>query len=150
MNLKHVIALMLGDLPCEDGGRDTFYVHTSHPAVELSAAFELGTGQVGYDLTEKVAAEENDNTITAAQLQRLLDLGLQVDLEHDELLWEGCFDDKPISFEEALTARALFSMGEEMYIKLYMFIARLGEPTLEYKLLDLEQVRIGGGGLLFS
>jgi len=126
----HIISLEVGD-GSGDGHSMTQVVviesNLSHK--NLQEAYEKGSKIIGFDLKKKVACEYEDRVISEEYLEILASHNIQVK-------WQDEYDEKE---------RELWS---NTWVYLWLDIAKLGNPSLEYKEMT-DTLTVGGYGLFF-
>lgn len=134
--LKHKIQLILGD-PSGDGHKEhsNLYIQSNLSRKQILNAYEKGTKIVGFNFSEEIASEWEDDTIEEEKLKKLRELGFKVELSNEEF----CRDRN----EEV-------NLGDEDFAEMYLFIAKLGNPKFEYEFVVSDAITIGGYGLFTS
>lgn len=143
--------IVIGDWANDGHGRtETIHINSNLSPDTITEAFQKGSKKVGFNLKD-IASHYEDNTIPAKHLRKLIELGLEV-APLDEVSWEGCYDDDELhSFEDALAADDEdFSIDPKFFMKMYLFIAKQAEPTLQYAVIDVPSINIAGYGLFFG
>ena len=109
----------------------TVVIETQNTAEEIHEAYLDGTKKLGLDFQENVCAEYEHNQIQPSVLKKLRELG-----------W--VYHEDP----SALTTSTY--MNPELYSDIWLFLVRLGSPTLAITIIPQDQVEtinIGGYGL---
>lgn len=121
------MALVVGDWS-HDGHEqtETFVYAVNLTPLEVEKAYALGTNIVGVDIT-KECEEYEDRAIRAEVSEGLAKAGFQMRDDTDD---EGFFP--------------------ELFAMVWMFIARCGNQSLEYKRVEGSYHNIGGYGLFWS
>lgn len=129
--LKNTINLVIGDWSDDGHGKTmNFTIVSNLTQRQIENAYEKGTKIVGFDLTEDVASEYQNNTLSIQNYEKLKSLGFKhkLDLCHSndaECLWVSCDD----------------------FCEMYIFIVALGNKNFEHKHVIGKQINIGGYGL---
>lgn len=126
--MKHTIKLIVGDWS-GDGHEFTedIIIKTNLDKRALRAAYEEGSKELGFDFQKEVCEEYEDNTISDKYVWILEGHGIKVFPDGD--------------FEEAS------ALDVESYVRIWLGIAKLGNKTLEYEIMNIPYVAVGGYGL---
>jgi hypothetical protein len=128
MDLPHVMNLVIGDWSDDGHGKtDVNTISCSISNRALEKAYVKGTEIVGFDFSETVAVEWQDSSIPIEKVKRLEELG-----------WINRLEDAD---EES------YSIYTDMFLDIWMFIAKLGDPSLQWEKVKNSDVHIGGYGL---
>jgi len=134
--LPHMINLVVGD-----------WSHDGHSMTEqstikcnldkkgLEKAYKKGSKKVGFDLTEEVCEAYEDMSVSDDVVEKLRTAGI-----------------KPEDFIENEGGEWSFAYNWEAFTELWLRIAKLGNPNLEFEMCsnDSPNINIGGYGLLGS
>jgi len=96
---------------------------------EIQKAYQAGTEKLGFDFQKETCTSEVNCSLSASLFQKLVAAGIPV-LDDDEE-----------------TNDAAFELTLESYREIWLHIARLGNPQLNWLVADLEAMPIGGHGL---
>jgi hypothetical protein len=131
--LANIIILTVGDKSC-DGHCETkdIIVCSSLSSDDFKNALLRGTTKVGFSLTEKVAKDYEDSTITAKQLKQLTQAGIELSKE----IIENTDQETGNSY-----------LNIETFTDLTIKIAKLGAPEASFEIIEPKSVYIGGYGL---
>lgn len=145
-SLTHIVNLVVGDWS-HDGHSitETVTVATNVSRVQLYKAYKTGAAKVGLDLEEEVAADFEDNLVQIEQWRKLEAAGLTLESVFNS---KTCYELK--NARQALAAGLPFHVYVEDYARIWLFIAQLGNPDVQYKVkpVDIATINIGGYGLL--
>lgn len=122
------IKLVVGDWS-KDGHEksEDIYIESNLSIKDLTKAYKKGVSIVGLDVQSEVAANYQDSNISKKDLDKLINAGLEIELDEDG--------------DE-------FYLDENSYSEIWLFVAKLGNPAFEYSFLEAEeQLNIGGYGL---
>jgi hypothetical protein len=121
--MNTILSLLMGD-PSGDGHGQTgtLLLLSNLSAKEVEKAYKKGAKKLGIDVRKDVAAQFEDRTISASDLQKFKDAGMA---------WEGDAD----------------FLWTDSYAKLFLFTVKVGDPTFEYQEVKDATVEIGGYGL---
>lgn len=134
IDLKHSITLVVGDWS-GDGHEKTekISVVCSHSSKELEEAYNKGTEKLGFNFTQTVAVEYEDNKLYAKEIKLLRANG--IDME----------------FEDGEDENGNVCLMVDDFWNLYLAICKLGNPKIEYKEGKQKQkINIGGYGLFWG
>lgn len=134
---KHKMNLVLGDWSRDGHGQsETFGIETNLTKNEIQESYKKGVEIVDLDLSEKVCRYHEDDSISLENLEKLKKHGLKFFQENgEEYELEENFDETG------------FSVSEEDFVIMFMFIVKLGNPLLEWNFCESESINIGGYGL---
>lgn len=130
------INLVLGD-PSDDGHghTETFVISTGFTPEGIKEAYQQGVLICGVDLVEDVCCDYQDSRIWCEDLKKLM--------QH-----QWC--PKIKSFEEDGDDESYYDLTREEFMRLYLFIVKLGAPEFVWTEVPAEQlssIEIGGYGL---
>lgn len=125
-----IISLNTGDVGDDGHGKyDSTYILSNLSHTELQQAYNQGSSQLGIDIT-LYCKEYVDNTFPKDDYDKLIQSGYD---HHDDNLWED---------------NNIYYMEIKVFIKLWLFIAGIGNTSFEYKYLECDNtLDIGGYGL---
>lgn len=129
-----IINLIVGDWSDDGHGRtSSFTIEANMPLYEVENSYKMGVLKTGLDLTEDVACDYQDPRIRPEQLQKLQRHGFK-------------FEDDNFDVEPDKNGVYL---SPEMFVEMYLFLARLGEPGLTVKHVSSNHstIHVGGYGL---
>lgn len=127
--IKHSINLVVGDASGDGHNiRETILVSSSLDKKRLEKAYEKGAKIACVDLQNDVCSEYEDSAITNDVCEKLKLVGIDVDHEEGDEV----------------------EIDADFFAELYMRIAKLGDPELEYDFpsVNIAEIDIGGYGLL--
>lgn len=132
MKNKQRIALVVGDWSDDGHGRaDHISIDCNISASKLEAAYKKGAKICDVDLTEHVCRDYQDSELDSESIERLEKFGFKI-----EDFLDG--DEEP------------YHLDDDSFALLWLFIAKLGYPSLEYELVEDDyknRINIGGYGL---
>lgn len=135
--LPHMINLVVGDWS-HDGHNMTEQstIKCNLTKKDLEKAYKKGCKKVGFDLTEEVCADYEDMSVSDDVIEKLR----AADIKPEDFIEND--DDDGWSF----------SYNWEAFTELWLRIAKLGNPDLEFEMCsnDSPNINIGGYGLLGS
>lgn len=151
--------MVMGD-PSNDGHGRTETIRIDHNLVSngtLANAFRAGEKILGIKYESKVAADYEENWIPEDELEVLIEHKIlerrTTDLKGNPMgapHWALVNQKAPIKADWAYEYDGHVHINEELYAAIWLEIARLGEPTLEYtvpKRAYDDKLDIGGYGL---
>lgn len=134
--LPYMINLVVGDWS-GDGHNKTEQstIKCNIEKKELEKAYKKGTKKIGFDLTQEVCEEYEDMSMPITIAEKLKAAGID-----------------PLEYAEQEEGREDMSFSYDWiaFIKLWLRIAKLGNPNLEYDMSssDNQNINVGGYGLL--
>lgn len=136
---EHIVDLVVGDWS-HDGHEKTNVVAVKINVTpnELRSAYENGTKEVGFDLTRDVAADYKDNVLSNERMKVLVANG------YDEFTVERVEYDNDSS-----DYTGDYRLRVDSFVDVWLFIAKLGDPSLTYEIVNNDSVNIGGYGLFY-
>jgi hypothetical protein len=153
-----IIELVVGDWSRDGHNQsESFTFNTNMPASEVAKAYKKGCEIVGFDLSKDIASDYEENRIGWDNLQTLRSFGLPEGSLDDETtpeqskkqneMWQNTsyLKNSPNATRDWSGA----CLSPETFCNIYLFIAKLGNPELEYKpaLTYSDKLTIGGYGL---
>lgn len=144
--LKYNLQLVLGDWS-HDGHNQTDFIllNTNLSKDEIKDAYALAIKKLGFDFTQEVCSEYEDNLLYEKHLDLLLLQGFKIgDLG---LLDEYSKKEAVKFFNKKIKTLKLYT---EEYLNIYLFIIKLGNPNFKYKIIEDSWIDIGGYGLYSS
>lgn len=121
----HIITFVIGDWSDDGHGKTRELLFQSNLSkIEVENAYVEGTKLINFDFSEKVAVEYQNPELPAKYLKILNDFGAKLHPKLEDLDYESFAD-------------------------IWMFIAKLGRPDLEIKMLNKNSIDIGGYGLFY-
>lgn len=131
--MSYQITLTLGDWSCDGHGRaEKHTIKSNIPKPELETAYAEGVKRTGVDLTKSIAREFDNNLFPQVAIDKLSLFGFD---PNDFLM----FDD--------YDGVEHWYIDSEGFVDLWLFIAKIGNPDLEYILYKTDNINIGGYGL---
>ena len=129
--LEHQINLVMGDWS-HDGHcmSETVTIRTNLSSDELIDAYEKGSKQVEFDLTGDVAADYEEYSFPDEFIEKLQPFGFKA----DEFLEQPYVDDS-------------WAVSGNAFWRIWLFIAKIGDPSLEFEEVDNVDIIIGGYGM---
>lgn len=124
------INLIVGDWSHDGHGTtETVIVYANVDSRSLKNAFTKGSNDLlGFDFSEKCCDEYENDSIPPEVAQKLIDAGYET------------------AFEEYKTGEKMnFDVDEFAHV--WMFLAKIGNPEIEYVFIKNENINIGGYGL---
>jgi hypothetical protein len=126
--MKHVLIIRLGDWSGDCGGvTDTVVAKSSLSTEDVQRAYVAGVEAIGVDITYQLATSWNDCLIPKHLLVKLNELGF---------------------FEEPIKDTDSVELDKDEFIRLYLFMVKLGNKKFRYKVLKQPALNIGGYGVL--
>jgi hypothetical protein len=128
--MTNTINLVVGDWSDDGHGKtDSYTIQTKTTRLELEKAFKKGQKIIGFNLDEDVCAEYEEYELKESEADKIREHLPNFNIDD---LDDGCY------------------MDSESFAILYMEIAKLGDPTIEYEIADNENsINIGGYGLFY-
>jgi hypothetical protein len=132
------ITLVMGDWSYDGHGKtETISVLSSKGLSAVIAAYKKGVQAVGLDLTDEVACDYEDSTLSAEHLATLVAAGYQI-----EGLEEAEGEPVPKDYQYLST---------DQFVDMWLFIVRKGDPDLRIEVGAQDPtINIGGYGLFGS
>jgi hypothetical protein len=158
--LRHTVNLLLGDQSGDGHGKTNIVsIQSNLDAFSVAEAYEKGVEIIGVDLINDVAEGYEDNTLVQSDFDKLVKHGFTFeedssleDLDEDDDIED--FDDElesDLELEEdddLLNDEEPIHLYEDTFVRIYLFIAKTGNPDFEYHLTDVNNIiAIGGYGL---
>lgn len=133
--LKNTLTLTLGDWSA-DGHKETqtFTIRCNLTRDELLKAYKAGEKKTKVKFQDTVADEYEDNFMSVDIVEKLTKHGYDVKEFADRL------DDDPRGY----------SLWTDGYAGTWLFIAKVGNPELEYEFCTDADIHIGGYGLFYG
>lgn len=128
MKMKNNIVLVVGDWSHDGHERtDQISIVSNLNAKQIEEAYKLGTQIMNFDFQKTVCTDYEDNFLDEEDSAILKSFGIN---QHDEEC-QGCY------------------LNSEIFAEIWMQIAKLGNPLLEYKFVSSKAntINIGGYGL---
>lgn len=144
--LPHMINLVVGDWSGDGHSKtETVTVSSNLDKSAVLKAYKKGTKKLGFDLSQDVAADYEDNVVSKEQWEKFAAAGLTLeDLFGSS---KGDIDDatEDLAGEEAPG----FGVYAEAFAHLWLFIVRQGDSNFRYSIneTDSPNINIGGYGL---
>lgn len=129
--MLHEIQLVMGDWSDDGHGKtETVRIRSNLPALELQAAYLKGVEITGVHLTSSIASEYEDSIFPQEAIDSLAKFGV-----NPESYLEEYEDD--------------WIVTAETFHWIWLFIARIGNPELEWEEFRADTLNIGGYGLFW-
>lgn len=135
----HKITLVVGDWSGDGHDKsDTYIIESNLDLEQLSAAYKAGVQLLGTDLVEDICSDYEDNSFPVEVFNKLQALlgphKVQLDLDED--------------YPEAEEEFRVYD--SELWVDLILGVCKLGNPSLEWSLIDPDASwHIGGYGLFY-
>lgn len=139
------ITLVVGDWSGDGHSiTKTIDIKTNVTTGELLEAYQAGVKKIGIDLSKQICSEYGDFRISYDQFLKLIAFSELYDVFSEE-----CEEEiKAIKTQEDFTESDCNYLDYEKYAKLYLGVAKVGNPTIKYKFATKTQrINIGGYGL---
>lgn len=132
--MKKTFKLVIGD-NSGDGHEKSEDIYVSANA-DLSAAYNKGTELLGFDFCKTCCEKYHDSYVSHEKIKKLVELGLP-----DWTLAED--GDPELTYGYQLDASS--------FADIYLFICKLGNPSLELTVTsdDVPEIHVGGYGLFY-
>ena len=134
--MKHITILVLGDWSHDGHSKSSIVtIRSNFTKHEIEGAYQKGIQKIGMSFVEEIGVEYEEYggcLITPEQIELLENAGIDTsDIE------------PPTEWQEG------HRIYEECFVQIYMDIAALGDPELEWERVSHEEnhLRIGGYGL---
>lgn len=133
-----ILQLRLGD-PYADGHGVTgeVFIECNKDSVAVMNAYYEGKEALGIDLSENICRDYEDSSISAEDVAKLREAGLDIE---DEMLRADDYNPEEDDPDD-------YKLNEESFAEIYLFIATKGDPEIEWKHTSIEFIEIGGYGL---
>lgn len=150
--MKHQITLVVGDWSGDGHGRTQIVgvvANMTRRAVEQ--AYLDGCAKVGINLSDNVCRGYEDNSIDTIDMNKLISAGVveRYERKTDEYTFVEFFLSNKqhlmVAWEEDEVG--VYNTMPEAFATLYMGIAQLGDPNLEWTIVNPDTINIGGYGL---
>lgn len=132
--MKNKIRLVVGDWS-KDGHEKSsdVYISCNLTAKEIEKAYKKGAKAIGLDVRETVASEYQDPYLLKEHYEKLKKAGYKEELE---------------PYDDTEKTPTKFYINDDCFAEMFMFVAKVGNPALEYELAEnSESVNVGGYGL---
>lgn len=133
---KQIINLVMGDTS-RDGHEKTesVFILTAASVQEIRDAYEVGVCICGVDVVNKVAEAYEDSTMSEEDIQSLEAHGFKRDrlFGYKDLLYQS--------------GGKNFISGTDAYACIFLFLVNLGDPNIEFLIVDIPEIDIGGYGM---
>ena len=128
------ITIVVGDWSGDGHSQsDTYVVESNLDKPSIERAYRIATRQLGFDLIKDVCEAYEENKIAEEVYEKLVENGINIDglAKEDELDCD------------------YYGMTPDIWLKLYLDVVKLGNPELQYSILNdhNEELHIGGYGL---
>lgn len=144
MKHKFLVNLVVGDWSNDGHGiSETITVNCNIDKDAIMAAYKAGSEKTGVDLVDGVCIDYEDNAIRKRDWDKLAAHGITLEQVLGE--FKGSIKDA----KKALARDEGFALYGKAFAMIYMLMAKLGDPTLEYEVSedDSPNINIGGYGL---
>lgn len=133
--MEHLVKVVLGDWSGDGHSiTDSEVIQTNLTSNEIVKAYYEGSKIVGFNLSDDACCDYQDSLLRGDQVKKLRDAGINLDYDDSH--------EDPIEDEEDGV-----SLLAEEFLELYFEICKLHRPDLQYKIVKLSQINIGGYGL---
>jgi hypothetical protein len=134
------IEMVVGDWSNDGHGMtDKYHIEANASHLELAKAYEVGTKIIGFNFTDEVCSDYEDNVIKSEHREILVQHGFKGELADYLEEHSGYFDEN------------------KDFVEVYMFIVELGFKSLygtalEWSFINanIPQLKVGGYGLFFN
>lgn len=136
--LKNVINLVMGDWSGDGHCKtQTRTIRCNITKKALSKAYTAGAKKTGVAFSDDVARDYEDSTISKDIIEKLAVFGFKIE-EYSE--------------DEEADEYGRYGLCSDGYAEAWLFVAKVGNPKLEYEFMDSSSsnINIGGYGLLGS
>lgn len=147
---QNLIKVVLGDWSDDGHGKtSTFIINSNRDTSNIEKAYKKGVAVLGFDFERKVAYTYEDSTIKIEYLKSLIQTGFEWEAtvynlktqDYDDVVFSKQND---VSYE---TYEDSFCLDDESYLAMWFHVAKLGDPDLEYEIVKIQSLNIGGYGL---
>lgn len=140
MNFEHSVALEVGDWSGDGHGQsEVVHFGCTHSRQDVEKAYKKGSKALGVDWTS--ICEEYEDSIVPTNVARILNPILpKIDNKEDFL---APYD--PEDEEEGYS----LDDGAFDFATIYMWIAKHGNPEIEFEMNTFRTIKIGGYGLFY-
>jgi hypothetical protein len=130
----HAVNLVVGDWSDDGHGKtETVMIMSNFDQKQIRAAYKKGVKTLGLDVAEHVCEDYEDSILSLKDYKTLSDKGFIFSKEIKKIV-EKKNDE--------------IYVDTDLFVKMYLFVVKLGEPTFEYEIpKPLQCVEIGGYGL---
>lgn len=138
--LKHKTELVVGDWSCDGHEKqDNILIVSNLTSEEIARAYQKGVKVVGFDLTEEVAVDYEDSSLSEEQQKMLLKANCP--LEEISFNYRYAKEHPEVGGDWAS-----FSGGE--FAELYLWFVEQGNPNFkfEYVAPNVPRLNVGGYG----
>lgn len=127
MNNMHTVNLVMGDWSADGHGMtETITIKCNVSRDELVEAYKVGSLTCGVDLKAEVACDYDDSSFPVDIIEKLEACGFN---------------------SEGLVEEGDAFIEPELYWNVWMFIAKLGNPAIEFDEVAGQDIKIGGYGM---
>ena len=136
----HTVNLIVGDWSDNGHGKtETFTVNCNLDKKALEKAYKAGVKKTQVDLTKDVATNFEDNSISRDAVDKLGKHGFKISDHSDD-----------VPYPDEIDCEA--SLWSDGFATTWLFIARVGNPELEYEFVvdNTSTINIGGYGLFID
>lgn len=133
-----LITLVVGDWSGDGHSQtDKTVIESNLNSQEIGLAYNKAAKLIGFDFIEQVASDYQDNRllkIDAEKIQKYIKLdNLETPYDEDEDEDDGTY-----------------YIDQDTYISIYLNYVKLGNPDFEFKIINIDEIEIGGYGLFYS
>ena len=142
--MKFTVNLVMGDADqLGHGNTERLTIKSNMNAQNIRAAYSVGCGYVGFNLTEEIGIDSSGCILYDNQYWMLCKAGVPVNdiLNESNLLDE--LDEKP-----KFGSKARYRLSIDDFKELWLNIAKLGAPNLKWEEYTETSILIGGYALL--
>ena len=136
--MDNLIRLVVGDWS-GDGHNitDTSFMKSNLTYIEISSAYRKGSEILGFNLKEDCCHEYEDSLLLGEHIFALRANGI-------DIKFDGRHEDPMEDEEEGVRL-----MSEE-FVEIYLEICKLGNPDFKYEIFRINDVNVGGYGLMWT
>lgn len=145
--LQYEIALVLGDWSDDGHGKtEIITIRSNLDHVAVDEAYDEGSKKLGFNFADTVCVDYEDSSISVDDMKRLMDHGLTL-----EELFKYKYDLTEAKKALENAEQSTIGLYADAFAAIYLFIAKLGNSQLEYKVVnEHSRINIGGYGLFGS
>lgn len=134
-NKSFLLKIVVGDWSHDGHGRtESILIKSNRSYAQLDAAYLKGSSIVGFNIVKFVGSEWDSCCISKEEFLKLRELGLP----------KSCLEVEPYLDHDYKEVRVC----TDDYMRLYLFIVKLGDPEFRYKIVKVVDVNINGYCLL--
>lgn len=127
-----VLTLTVGDWSDDGHGQTSIHVYISNKNhKEVKEAYKNGSDKLGFDFREECCRQYEENYVYREHLEKLIEFGLSNDEKLSNLDME----------------KGSWKLSIDNFVETWVFICRLGDPSLIIEKAVTSNINIGGYGL---